>query len=262
MDLGLNGRRVLVTGGGGSIGMGLARGFSREGSRLFLIDTNRDTLEETGHAIEERGGFCQYRTADVTRADDVTRAVSEAVEVLGGGIDVLVNAAGIVRMGRVDAMSEGEWDGVFDVNCKGTFLFIREVVPFMERNHGGTIVNFSSKSGKTGSALLSAYSAAKAAIIGLTQALAYELSPSRIRVNCICPGLVEETGIGTELFEEYAELYGTSMAEVMQNFQGKVPLGRLAAVEDIVDMVLFLASERSSYMTGQAINVSGGREMH
>jgi NAD(P)-dependent dehydrogenase (short-subunit alcohol dehydrogenase family) len=136
------------------------------------------------------------------------------------------------------------------------------VVPLMKRQGGGSIVNFSSKSGKTGSALMSAYSAAKAAIIGLTQALAFELAPHRIRVNCVCPGITEDTGVWSNVSSDYVRNMNLPIEEVVKKFTSKVPLGRLARVEDVVNMTCYLASDRADYMTGQAINITGGREMH
>jgi NAD(P)-dependent dehydrogenase (short-subunit alcohol dehydrogenase family) len=127
---------------------------------------------------------------------------------------------------------------------------------------GGSIVNFSSKSGKTGSALMSAYSAAKAAIIGLTQALAFELAPHRIRVNCVCPGITEDTGVWSNVSSDYVRNMNLPIEEVVKKFTSKVPLGRLARVDDVVNMTCYLASDRADYMTGQAINITGGREMH
>jgi NAD(P)-dependent dehydrogenase (short-subunit alcohol dehydrogenase family) len=132
----------------------------------------------------------------------------------------------------------------------------------MKRAQYGKIVNFSSKSGKTGSPLLSAYSAAKAAVIGLTQSLAFELAEWNINVNCVCPGLVENTGMCNDLFTDYKENLSKSMKEVAAHFSRKIPLGRLATIEDVVDTILFLSSDRSSYITGQAVNISGGRELH
>jgi NAD(P)-dependent dehydrogenase (short-subunit alcohol dehydrogenase family) len=262
MDLALEGASVLITGASGSIGKGLARGFSEEGARLFITDLHQGDLEEIQHEIQENGGICASLAADVTRAEEVVAAAAAGLSSLGDRIDVLVNGAGIVRMGKIEEIDETAWDDVLNVNCKGTFLFTREVVPQMKRQKRGKIINFSSKSGKTGSAYLSAYSAAKAAIIGFTQSLAYELSTYGINVNCVCPGLVSQTGIGMELFEEYGKDLSLSVEEVMESFAKKIPLGRLAKIDDVVDAVLFLASSRSDYMTGQAVNVSGGREMH
>jgi NAD(P)-dependent dehydrogenase (short-subunit alcohol dehydrogenase family) len=182
---------------------------------------------------------------------------------LGGRIDVLVNVAGTVGQGGpVEDLELENWEQVFAVNCRGTFLFIKYVVPRMKAQGSGSIVNFSSKSGKTGSALMSAYSAAKAAIIGFTQALAFELAPNRIRVNCVCPGITEDTGVWSNVSGDYVRNLNLPIEEVVKKFTSKVPLGRLARVEDVVNMTCYLASDRADYMTGQAINITGGREMH
>jgi NAD(P)-dependent dehydrogenase (short-subunit alcohol dehydrogenase family) len=180
----------------------------------------------------------------------------------GDRIDVLVNVAGTVGQGGpAEAMSLDNWEFVFAVNCRGTFLFTKEVVPVMKRAGRGSIVNFSSKSGKTGSALMSAYSAAKAAVIGFTQAMAFELAPA-IRVNCVCPGITEDTGVWSSVSADYVQNLKLPMPDVVKKFTSKVPLGRLARIDDVVNMTCFLASARAGYMTGQAINITGGREMH
>jgi NAD(P)-dependent dehydrogenase (short-subunit alcohol dehydrogenase family) len=193
----------------------------------------------------------------------VRQVVAATVDALGGTIDVLVNVAGVVGDGgNVEDLSPDNWDFVFAVNCKGTFLFIKEVVPVMKRGGNGSIVNFSSKSGKTGSALMSAYSSAKAAVIGLTQALAFELAGDKIRVNCVCPGITEATGVWSNVSTDYVKSMDLPIEEVVKKFTSKVPLGRLAHIEDVVNVTCFLASEQAAYMTGQAINITGGREMH
>jgi NAD(P)-dependent dehydrogenase (short-subunit alcohol dehydrogenase family) len=262
VDLGLRDSVVLITGAGGSLGRGLVTGFAREGARLFITDVEQKSLKRVGEEVCKGGGICEYRVCDVTDSGQVRAVVADGAGIFEERIDVLVNAAGIARQGPVEEMSDHEWEEVFAVNCRGTFLFIREVVPFMKRQGSGRIVNFSSKSGKTGSPLLSAYSAAKAAIIGLTQALALELADHHITVNCVCPGLVRDTGMCDALFDDYARNLNVPIEEVERRFTGKVPLKRLGLIEDVVDAVLYLASERSAYVTGQALNVSGGREMH
>lgn len=254
-----DGRVALVTGAAGSIGRAIASRLAAEGAEVFVTDLEDGRLAEVARQLRPR---CRALAADVQDAQQVAAVVRAACQAFGARIDILVNAAGIVgRGGPVEELSVETWDAVFAVNCRGTFLFCREVVPVMKRAGRGTIVNFSSKSGKTGSALLSAYSAAKAAIIGLTQALAYELAP-QIRVNCVCPGITEDTGVWAQVSADYVQSLGLSPEEVVRRFTAKVPLGRLARVEDVVEAVCFLASERSAYMTGQAINITGGREMH
>ena len=253
-------RIVLVTGAAGSIGQGLARRFCRQGAKVFITDLGQAKLDEI---CGELGDGCRGLAADVTDHEQVKKVVKAAVEAFGGGIAVLVNVAGTVgEGGRVEQIAEDNWDTVFAVNVKGTFLFIREVVPIMKAGGGGSIVNFSSKSGKTGSALMTHYSAAKAAIIGLTQALAFELAGDKIRVNCVCPGITEGTGVWDKVSSDYVKTMNLPMDQVVEKFTAKVPLGRLAHVQDVVNLTCFLASDRADYMTGQAINITGGREMH
>ncbi|MFW6169175.1 MAG: SDR family NAD(P)-dependent oxidoreductase [Planctomycetota bacterium] len=251
---------ALVTGAAGSIGKGIAARLLQEGARVFITDLEQEQLDAT---VADLGENCQAMAADVTRPDQVKHVVAATRNAFGGRIDVLINVAGVTGSGGpVEEMTEETWDFVFAVNCKGTFLFTREVVPLMKEAGSGSIVNFSSKSGKTGSALMSAYSSAKAAIIGLTQALAHELAGHNIRVNCVCPGITEGTGVWKNVSADYVENIGLPMEEIVKKFTGKVPLGRLARVEDVVNMTCFLASDQADYMTGQAINITGGREMH
>jgi NAD(P)-dependent dehydrogenase (short-subunit alcohol dehydrogenase family) len=250
---------ALITGAAGAIGKGIAARLLDEGARVFITDLDQSRLDAVG---AELGPNCQGLAADVTVEDQVRQVVQAALAAFGGRIDVLVNVAGAVgKGGPVEEMSLDNWEFVFAVNCRGTYLFTKEVVPAMKRAGRGSIVNFSSKSGKTGSALMSAYSAAKAAVIGFTQAMAFELAPA-IRVNCVCPGITEATGVWSNVSADYVQNLKLPMPEVVKKFTSKVPLGRLARIEDVVNMTCFLASARADYMTGQAINITGGREMH
>ena len=253
------GKTALVTGAAGAIGKAIAAGFIVGGARVFITDLKQDGVDA---AVAEIGGACQGLAADVTKEEQVKAAVGAAAAAFDGRIDILVNVAGIVGQGKVEDLSEAEWDAVYAVNCKGTFFFTKYVVPVMKAKKFGRIINFSSKSGKTGSALLSHYSAAKAAIIGFTQALAYELADFGINVNCLCPGITENTGVWSTVSAGYVKELNLPREEIVKKFTAKVPLKRLAKVEDIVAVTLFLASPGGDYMTGQAINVTGGREMH
>ncbi|NLF70397.1 MAG: SDR family oxidoreductase [Candidatus Anammoximicrobium sp.] len=250
---------ALVTGAAGAIGKAVAARLVQEGARVFITDLDQTRLDA---ACGELGPNCRGLAADVTVEEQVRQVVQAALAALGDRIDVLINVAGAVgKGGPVDEMTLENWESVFAVNCRGTFLFSREVVPVMKRAGRGSIVNFSSKSGKTGSALMSAYSAAKAAVIGFTQALAFELAPA-IRVNCVCPGITEDTGVWSNVSADYVQNLQLPRSQVVKKFTSKVPLGRLARIEDVVNLTCFLASARADYMTGQAINVTGGREMH
>jgi NAD(P)-dependent dehydrogenase (short-subunit alcohol dehydrogenase family) len=255
-------KTVLVTGAAGAIGKGIAAGFCKNGATVFITDIDKQGLNAAVKEITSAGGRCDGLAADVTKPEQVRAAVSAASKIFGGKIDILVNVAGIIGSCPVEDMTEEIWDNMFAVNCKGTFFFIKYVVPLMKAGKSGKIINFSSKSGKTGSALLSHYSAAKAAIIGFTQALAYELADYGIMVNCLCPGITESTGVWSTVSAGYSKDLNLPMDEVVKKFTAKVPLKRLARVEDIVALTLFMASPGADYMTGQAINVTGGREMH
>jgi NAD(P)-dependent dehydrogenase (short-subunit alcohol dehydrogenase family) len=255
-------RNVLITGAAGAIGRGIAAGFLAQNDRVFLTDLDQASLDRQAGTLSADPLSCHTLAADVSNAEQVAAVTRAALAAFDGAIDVLVNVAGVVGQGRVEELSESEWDRMFDVNVKGTFLFIREIVPAMKTRRSGKIINFSSKSGKTGSALMSHYSSAKAAIIGLTQALAYELADAGITVNCLCPGITDHTGVWAHVSSGYIQNLGLPREDVVRQFTAKVPLKRLASIDDVVAVTLFLASSGADYMTGQAINVTGGREMH
>jgi NAD(P)-dependent dehydrogenase (short-subunit alcohol dehydrogenase family) len=258
----LTSKTALVTGAAGAIGRGIAKGLCQCGAKVFVTDLHSLAVEKTVAEIAGEGGTCKGLAADVTREDRVRDVVAAAATEFENRIDILINVAGIVAQGKVEEIGEDEWDRVLAVNCKGTFLFVKHVVPMMKEHKYGKIINFSSKSGKTGSALMSHYSAAKAAIIGMTQALAYELAEFGINVNCICPGITDNTGVWANVSAGYIKNMQLPRQQVVEKFTAKVPLRRLAKIEDVVAVTLFLASSGADYMTGQAINVTGGREMH
>jgi NAD(P)-dependent dehydrogenase (short-subunit alcohol dehydrogenase family) len=256
-----SGKTALVTGAAGAIGKGIASELCKAGARVFITDLKQESVDV---ALKDvcSDGTCLGLAADVTKEKQVKAVVETAAKAFDGEIDILVNVAGIIGSCPVEEMTEEVWDNMFAVNCKGTLFFTKYVVPLMKAKKSGKIINFSSKSGKTGSALLSHYSAAKAAIIGFTQALAFELADHGIMVNCLCPGITESTGVWSTVSAGYSKELALPMEEVIKKFTSKVPLKRLARVEDVVALTLFLASGGSDYMTGQAINITGGREMH
>jgi NAD(P)-dependent dehydrogenase (short-subunit alcohol dehydrogenase family) len=252
------GKTALITGAAGAIGKNIALELYKNGAKVFISDINQDAVEAVAKEI---GEGCLALAGDVTKIDQVEKVVAAAAKAFDNKIDILVNVAGIIGTCAVEDFTEDEWDKMMAVNCKGPFLFCKFVVPMMKANNYGKIVNFSSKSGKTGSALMCHYGAAKAGIMGFTQALAFELAPN-INVNCICPGITENTGVWDTASAGYINNLGMSRDEVVDKFKAKVPLQRLAKIEDVTAVTIFMCSKGSDYMTGQAINVTGGREMH
>jgi NAD(P)-dependent dehydrogenase (short-subunit alcohol dehydrogenase family) len=254
--LDFSGKTALITGAAGAIGKAVARQLAEDGATVVITDLKDEQVQA---AASELG--CTGIAADVTNAEQVKKVVDFALDRYGR-IDILVNVAGIVGQGLVEDLTEDEWDRMFAVNCKGTFLFTKYVVPQMKANRYGKIINYSSKSGKTGSALMSHYCAAKGAVISFTQALAYELADYNINVNCVCPGITDNSGVWANVSTGYTVNLQMPKDEVVKKFTAKIPLKRLATVQDVAAVTAFLASAGADYMTGQAINITGGREMH
>lgn len=252
-------RISIVTGGSKGIGRSIALSLAREGANVVIADIldGNDTVR----GIRALGRTAIALRTDVSKIGD-TRAMAQRTVDEFGRIDILVNSAGIfTRMASLNELTEEDWDLTMDVNAKGVFLCCQAVAPHMIKRHYGKIVNVSSGSGKTGFRFLSHYSASKFAVNGLTQSIALDLAPYGINVNAVCPGFVE-TDMGSRQWALEAEQRGISPEEVKSDYLRTVPLGRLVKPEDIANVVVFLASEGSSCMTGQAINVTGGREMH
>lgn len=256
MQIEFKGKVALITGAAGAIGKSIAKELKDSGASVFITDLEEKAVRDVSNELG-----CKGMAADVTIESQVKAVVEEVLQKFGT-IDILVNVAGIIGTSAVEEITEAAWNRIFDVNCKGTFFFTKYVVPVLKKKKEGKIINFSSKSGKTGSALMSHYCAAKGAIISFTQALAYELAPYQINVNCLCPGITDNTGVWDTCSEGYIRDMNLPREEVVNKFTAKVPLGRLASIKDVTSVAVFLASEGADYMTGQAINVTGGREMH
>jgi NAD(P)-dependent dehydrogenase (short-subunit alcohol dehydrogenase family) len=245
---GLSGQVGLVTGGGGGIGRAIARRLARDGMRVAVLD--RDGA--AAHIVaDEIDGLAA--AADVTSAAEVEKAVAVALAHFGR-IDLLVNNAGICWTGPALEMPLDALQAMLRVNVEGVFITSRAVLPQMIARQAGAIVNLASWAGKTGNAWFAGYSASKFAVIGLTQALAREMAPHRIRVNAICPGIVVDTQMRAELEAQQRQygLPGTAEREKL------IPLGRVSAPEDVARVAAFLASEEAAYITGESINLSGG----
>jgi 3-oxoacyl-[acyl-carrier protein] reductase len=246
MDLGFEGKVVLVTGASHGIGRGIALAFAREGAQVAVNYAHDEAAAEAVVAeIVSQGGRAIAVKADVTAGAEV-RAMVARVEDELGPLDVLVNNAGVVRRGGLFAITEEMWDEVLDVNLKGTFLCAQAVAKGMVARGGGVIVNIASMRGVEGAASSMHYAAAKAGVIALTKSLAKELAP-HVRALGVAPGYVD------------TRIQAGLSPEQRQAVEAGTPLGRFGTEEDIAGAVLFLASERASYVTGQTLLVDGGR---
>lgn len=246
------GRTALVTGAGTGIGRAIAGRLAASGYRVVVNDLDGAAAER---AAAEVGGVTV--AADVGDRAAVGRMVAGAVAALGR-LDVLVNNAGICRLGPIADFPEADWRATFRVNVDGVFFCCQAVLPHMARQGAGHIVNIASWSGKAGAAHFGAYCASKFAVIGLTQALAREVAGQGIRVNAVCPGIVGGTDMRADI-DAQSRAAGRPTAEERLPL---IPLGRLAEPADVAAVVAFLVSEEARYMTGQAINVTGGLWMH
>ncbi len=252
------GKKVLVTGAAQGIGRAIAEGFVSEGADVMLADINGETVAQTAQELDGLLGTASFVVCDVTSEDSVTDAFATTVAAFEG-LDVLCNNAGTISMTRTENMTVAEWDLVMDVNVKGTFLCTREAIPLMQKGGGGVMVNTASQAGKRGYPLFSHYCAAKAAIINFTRAVAIENAPD-IRANCVCPGIVNTDMMEREYVWEN-EMTGESIDSIRARWMSGIPMGRFQEPDQIAGLVLFLASEAASEMTGQAVNYTGGMVM-
>ena len=250
----LEGTKAFVTGAGAGIGTAIVEALVHAGARVAITD--KDGAAAT--ALSSRlGGGCEGFALDVTDAAATAVVLQEAVAALGG-LDIACANAGISTMNAVKDLTEAEWDANMAVNAKGVFLTNQAVVRhWLATGSIGTIVNTASLAGKIGAPFLAHYSASKFAVVGFTQALAREVSPKGIRVNCVCPGFVRTSMQDRELSWE-ARLRGMTADAVRDEYLSLTPLARLQEPADVADVVLFLASDLSRFLTGEAINASGG----
>jgi NAD(P)-dependent dehydrogenase (short-subunit alcohol dehydrogenase family) len=250
----LAGRRALVTGAGAGIGGAIARALARAGARVAVSDINEATAKALAQQL---GAGAIAHRLDVTDAAETDR-VLDAVIAAFGGLDIVAANAGISTMNRVVDLTEAEWDANMAVNAKGVFITNRAVVRrFLAAGTKGVIVNTASLAGKIGAPLLAHYSASKFAVVGFTQALAKEVAAQGIRVNCVCPGFVRTSMQEREIVWE-AGLRGMTPEAVRTEYVSLTPLGRIEEPEDVADVVVFLASDLARFITGEAVNVTGG----
>jgi meso-butanediol dehydrogenase/(S,S)-butanediol dehydrogenase/diacetyl reductase len=255
----LKGKVCVVTGAAKSIGMAIAKQYAQAGAATVMFDIDPE-VQNVAERFNKEGRTAKAYTLDITDRQAVLACFDE-IEKEFGPVYALVNNAGAVDQRPFEEITPEQIDRMFRINVNGTLWCIQGAAQSMKANRRGRIINFSSKSGKTGSALMAHYSAAKGAIIALTHALAFELAPYNINVNCLCPGITDATGVWTQVSSGYTKNLNLPREEVIKKFTAKVPLGRLTAISDIVEFVYFL-TVHGSYCTGQAFNVTGGREVH
>ncbi len=256
----LRGQPAIVTGGGGGIGAGICRAFADEGALVAVCDIRINAARAVAEDIRKRGGTADAWAFDVSDRIQVEEA-ADSVEEAFGSLEIWVNNAGVSGIVPFLECSEDTWDLTMKVNLKGAFIGCQAAIRRMLPRNRGAIINMSSQSGKVGNSHYGAYCASKFGIIGLTQSLAVEFAPSGIRINAICPGVVF-TSLWEGMVDDYARKRGMSPEEVKPYIESKIPLGRLCTPEDVARTAVFLASDEAAYITGQALNVSGGSVMH
>lgn len=242
-------KTVLVTGGSRGIGKEVALKFAEQGYDVIInYVSDKTDVEAIKKEFEEKNVECLLLKADVSKADEVQELVEKAIEKFEK-IDVLVNNAGITRDNLLMRMSEEEFDRVIEINLKGTFLVTKAVSKYMMKKRNGSIVNLSSVVGVSGNSGQCNYSASKAGIIGFTKSVAKELASRNIRANAVAPGF-----IATDMTEVLPD-------KVKEEINGQIPLKRMGNAKEVAELIYFLGSDLSSYITGQVINVDGGMLM-
>ncbi|TSA14231.1 SDR family oxidoreductase [bacterium] len=248
MEINLKNKVAVVTGAGRGIGHMIASTFLAEGARVVCMDNNSELVSNLRTEMKDRGDFVHIFEGDVRTKVDVTGCISEARNKFGR-IDILVNNAGVAPGGYVESLEEDSWTDNIDVNLKGTFLCSQAVIPIMKDQQWGRILNCSSFAAIIPSISMSAYSASKAAVVALTKVMAAELGPWNITVNAYAPGMIP-----TEL-NHYADASPATKERLLDSLS----IRRWGETSDIAQLVMFLASERASYITGAHLDISGGK---
>ena len=255
-------RIAAVTGAAQGLGEAIAHRLAREGAYVGVADINSQGACQVAAAIQESTGRQAIPlTVDVTDETQVERMVTHMTETFGR-LDILVSNAGILQAHDITEFPADVWRRVIEINLTGYFLCAKHAARVMRQQGSGVIIQINSKSGKKGSFRNSAYAASKFGGLGLTQSIALDLAPHGVRVNSVCPGNLLDSPLWVDsLYEQFSHRLGVTPQEVRERYESQVPLGRGCTYEDVCNVVAFLASDQSAYMTGQAINVTGGQEM-
>lgn len=250
-------RRVLITGGASGFGLAIAQTLLAQRARVAIGDINADRLQEATRSLDKSDDVLPLEL-DVTSPVSVKAAVAACQETFGG-LDTLINSAGVIHFAPLAEIREEDWDRVVDVDLKGPFLCSQAAAPLLRKSgRRGRIVNIGSDAAKIGCPMILSYCAAKFGVVGLTKALAAELAPYEVTVNCVCPVGVSTTGMGQRVLDWKIGATGQRIDEILAETAAGIPLKRNATVADVVNAVMFFLSDESAFLTGVALDVDGG----
>lgn len=255
----LDDKVMVITGAGSGMGAAMAKDFTARGAKVAVFDLDEERGSKVVEEIRSQGNHAMFCKVDVTNKAMIERAVNKVEEAFGN-ITSWVNSAGVSKMKPFLDCEESLWDLTINVNLKATFLCCQVAISKMLEHGGGQILNMSSLSGKKASSWQTIYCASKFGVQGLTQSIAKEFADQNIRVNSICPGIVQ-TEMWDKLKYEYAQKRNMDPEEVMPYFKKNIPMHKLVDLQDVINAAIFLLTDNSSYLTGQSINLVGGEWM-
>jgi NAD(P)-dependent dehydrogenase (short-subunit alcohol dehydrogenase family) len=251
------GRTALITGAGSGFGLAVSRQLAERGARIVAVDRNRDKLDAALTSLAPAGEGPHHALVADLRPADAARRVAEEAFAAAGQIDILVNSAGVCHFNRMAEITPEEWDEVLEIDLRSLFFLSVAVAERVNPARGARIINLGSNAGRKGRALSAHDAAAKAAVVNLSESLALTYGPRNITVNTVCPAVVT-TPLWNEAFAELHRLTGKSAAELETTWGQSTPLRRLGTVDDVANLIVFLAGDRAAFITGQQINVCGG----
>jgi sorbitol-6-phosphate 2-dehydrogenase len=258
----LQDRIALVTGGAQGLGEAICHRLAIEGADIIVADINLEGSEMVAADVREKTGRKAIGVMVDVGNEEIVAEMFDRIIAEFGRLDIMVSNAGVLFSGSVDEIPVDKWRKVIEINLFGYFICLKYATRLMKNQGSGAIIQVNSKSGKKGSYKNSAYAASKFGGIGLTQSVALEMAEFGVRVNAVCPGNLLDSPLWVNsLYKQYAANYGITEEEVRQKYIDQVPMKRGCTYDDVCNVIVFLASDQSSYMTGQAINVTGGQEM-